>query len=1055
MKKVKTTLWLAAVLAGVAGTTFWSLASTSEKLEATPLKQEKVMKRAEISKIPSADMPYNYWAEAKSCYNNGKFDMDNGEARQFPVHVTIDGDKATIYGLVDLNYDEVDKEFAIEGTYDDRNGKITVSVESYDSEKPVTSYTKIANMYSETSQKNYVLVLFAGDMDADSGSLTTTDELVFTVSDDLSTLTSKTGYGVYAFDTQGNAMAFYDYYQKGVTFTKATADGAVEVSTTELNFSDQVVTAGNPIKSRIYLYNKSTEATNFTITSTSEQLTANVTEGTLSACSYQAIDITLNCPEPGVFDGSLSISGDKISPAITLNVNTEVYDADYTKITKEGSEAFDILPTSPYPFVISEYEGHIAGHSTNYAKGDNTESGIVCKVNVPTGKTGVFNWGAVHMNQQPNSLFVLLDDEWYKWDMYGTNASPRSMSGTMALTEGEHTIVFVNSVSMDWSIYGTNSEAYVWDLDLQFVETKADNAYLADNNVDFGKTYYDNLSVDMPSTVKILNVGSNPLKITEVVADGNFKGEVPAISVPTGGEIEVPLTWVASAVGTDSGNPVIKTTGGEFTLNCTGEALSLPYDYKTLVSEGEFSFNTDMAWPFIFSDNGKYVYNSTSKQDIDGITYSWLDAQFEVPEGKVGVLDWDATNSSEELFWFMNTPSLISGTIFTIDGGNEQYAAGEDFECPASVMYPSNVLTFKSGRHALKMNYKKTDNREGYVFGDDRLKLFELCLKLFNVEDYQSSISTDAVTYDKNVLVGCAGHQVVDIYNFTTKTPEILSQECDGPFEAKVLRIADNGDLNLMIEFVPTEGGEYNNDLKICTNIGDFTINCSGKGVDTSLGNALYYESFEYGYQDWDIIDGNDDENTWTGVSKNPSLIDRGYSSKYEGNESLVIVGYDPNTFTYYDVDDYAVTPQIAIPADGKTTLRFMLSNFSYMQQDLEIMVGEGDDPTEYTVAETISCKSKTDWEIKTVDLSEYAGKTVRIAFHGTLNIYFAMTIDDVLVASTGTSAVKDICGEVMIVAREYYTTDGVRVATPAKGLYIVVSRMSDGTIVTEKKMVK
>ena len=66
--------------------------------------------------------------------------------------------------------------------------------------------------------------------------------------------------------------------------------------------------------------------------------------------------------------------------------------------------------------------------------------------------------------------------------------------------------------------------------------------------------------------------------------------------------------------------------------------------------------------------------------------------------------------------------------------------------------------------------------------------------------------------------------------------------------------------------------------------------------------------------------------------------------------------------------------------------------------------------------------------------------------------------VSDVAFFTVGaTSAIEDIATDNQVESREYYTISGVKVAEEnlEPGLYIVVEQMSNGEIVTTKKMVR
>lgn len=997
-----------------------------------------------------ADAANNYWAVAKSCYADGSLDLENGDIRQYGVSVEIEGDKATIHGLVDLYFDEVIQDFPIEGVYNSRRNSITISCTPYDPSNSVSDYVELADMKSASDGSDYTVVLFAGNMEGDQ--LSTIDNLVLKVSDDLSTIEAQTGFGAYAFDSEEQPLAFYDYYQPGVKMTLATPESGIDVSTSALDFNGLFVFKGVEVKQTFEIYNNSSVEADYTIESSTSQLVVSDPRGTIAPCSSKSVTVTLTALATGIFEGSLTISSSAAAEPIVVNVNVEVSEfPDYAKITCADSQPMEYGMSSLFPFVMSEFDGHTVAESTNNAAGSGTQSYFVCLVDIPKGKTGIFSWKAMQINHQPNSLVVFLDEHPMKYDYYLQTDSPSDLSGCIVVSEGEHQIAFNNQLIMDWTEYGNESHSYVWNLDLQYIDAKDNLGYVADNNVDFGTTYFDKLAVDMEAEAVILNAGTEDLKVNSITGNGNFNGTVPKYSVGPEEEIHVPLTWLAQGVGEDTGDVIISTTGGDFTFHCKGNAEKLPFNYSSIVDKGEFSFNTCVEWPFVMADNGKYAYNSTSMAEIGGITYCWIDASFEVPAGQVGILSWDALNSSEDLFMFMDIPSVISGTIITLDGQNEEMVGGVDTDCASLDMYTPDLLTFKEGRHIVRFNYKKTGNGEYWEKGDDCLKLFSIGLECKNIEDHKAAISAEKFNFGQPVYIGCAGHLPATIFNYTDESPELLSYECDGPFSVKSTGISQ-GNLNIMVEYIPDVKGEASSLLTIKTNLGDFTVECTGSSEESSIGKAIYYESFEYDFYDgWIIDDANNDDNKWMPTGDYAEILKQLKVDNYDGNNGLIILGYNPTNYQYYEVDDYAATPEIEIPEDGQTTLRFMLNNPNYGVPTMQILIGEGDDMANYEEVTTFTPQGPASWQPMLVDLTAYAGKKIRIAFHAK-DIDQMLMIDDVLVATTGTVSVAELGADSV---ESYYSIDGIRLTEPINGINIVVTRHPDGTVTTTKRMIR
>jgi hypothetical protein len=68
----------------------------------------------------------------------------------------------------------------------------------------------------------------------------------------------------------------------------------------------------------------------------------------------------------------------------------------------------------------------------------------------------------------------------------------------MALASGDYTIEFQNEIGQDWYKMGYTKEPakfFVYDLNLETEQTKANSATLQSNVVDFGRHYFDKLDV--------------------------------------------------------------------------------------------------------------------------------------------------------------------------------------------------------------------------------------------------------------------------------------------------------------------------------------------------------------------------------------------------------------------------------------------------------------------------------------------------------------------------------------------------------------------------------
>lgn len=1062
MKQFSKSWLMALAIALVAGITIpvLTLGKSGRTLgaEHLPVSNARIIDgKKKAKRMATAQMPENanpYWAYAISAYDDDQqFSFYDGKDYNYGIYVARDGEKVTFSGLANLYYAEIDRTYDIEGTYNDRTGIITVTGTEYSSSKPVKDFIKVADAYLPDRDVNVGLYLFAGTLEHD-GNISTEDELTFKVAANWSKITAQKAIAIYGIKDDGTVVGCYDMY---MSLTMSVPEKEVELgaSVPELTFPTSFVTNSATAYQTFTVYNSGSQTTSVSFSTSDDELKIIDAPTELMGCSTGEVTVALTASEVGMYNGTVTITnGDD---TLDVPVNVMVYEEpDYTRIVKNGSAPIEFKASVPFPFVIEERYGHTVAGSTNNGH-DRAESWLACTVEVPAGQVGLFSWKAMMECQQPNSLVIFLDGEMYKYELYRPNTDPYDMSDAISLTSGKHEIAFSNDITMDQTMWDITAYSYIWDLDFRLYEAKGDNVTTLDNEVTFDKTYFDKLSVQQTYTIKLFNIGTNVLRVNSVTPSGNFSAIVPDISVPNGGNIEMTLTWDASKVGTDTGDVTIHTTAGDVVVKCSGEALALPYDYQKIVTSGELSFNTNMEWPFVINDSPCYLYNSTSLADTNGVTDSWLEVSFVVPENEVGLINWEAINDSDEPFVFMDIPSILSGTMISIDGGEEIMIAGENKQADSQVVCEPQQTVFRAGRHSIRFTYHKISDEEEYVKGDDRLKLFAIGLETVSEGDMKGVLSEKSVEWTNPVFMGTEGHAYLTLYNYTVQTPVIESMDCDGPFSI-VNRELKDGNLNLMAVFAPKTEGTFVGSVTLHTNIGDYTLNCSGTSELSDLGEAIFYDSFEYGIsKDWiltDASEGNDYANLW-GL---PSSWELGYfngkPTVYDGNGSLVATYCTQDGHYTNSVDTYALTPEIEIPADGKTTLRFMMGGDCFMDQNLEVLVGEGKNVKSFTLVDTfVDGPNSPEWSAKTLDLSKWAGKKIRIAFRADDSVSTFIGIDDILVASTAKSKVSQIATGNNVV--EWYTVQGLRISAPQKGLNIKRTRFEDGRVETVKVMCK
>lgn len=670
-----------------------------------------------------------YWVAAMAHYNEyGQFDTASLTPANYKATVTIDGTDATIDGFVDLENYTVKSDNAIHGVYDAEAKTVTVSTPAYDSSKKYTSYTQLGSIsyYGSTM----AIVLFAGQMEWDEEEqqygLVTDDELVFDVSDDLKTLTPRTGYGAYGFYTYDGSNGGFVNFFKTATWMQMTDEPLLLIQPDTLELAGAGVTVGAHVKKEFMLSNIGLTSTNYTCNVTGDGLQVYASR-TISAAATSTYKVVLTPKQEGDFTGEVEFVAANGSTAKMIVKATVNAAPDFSAIVKEGDITFSLA--DDFPFVITDTiaaEGKPVAVSTNDKENDS--STLLCNVSVPEGKTGVLSWKGMSTSMSPNGLVITLDDEqeiFYNVYTYSGLVGHDDVSNTLILQPGDHTVQFINEMYHNFYIYGYSSEPFrtwLYDFEFKLVDKTANAAILKDEAVDLGRHYVDKFAITDTVTVRLVNLGTEPLQVTGFEGTDNFDGVQDNAVAAYSEELPVNLIFTTSETGDYDGNVTVKTTAGDFVVNCKASAERIIYDYSPIVSEGEFSFDTSLDYPFYVQGDSAY---SSIAYISDPAPKSWLEAQFIVPEGQEGVLTWEGDNSSAEGFTFMGSTQHNDGTTITLDGKVSQDFDGE-VEA-GSTNFTLAERTFAPGRHKIRFLYQKKYSVPSYL---DRFLVRNLGLHL-------------------------------------------------------------------------------------------------------------------------------------------------------------------------------------------------------------------------------------------------------------------------------------------------------------------------------------
>ena len=1006
-------------------------------------KQKKVKTRADEAAQGDA-----YWFTSRSYYDErGQFSIGNGPLSSYQARFTFDGENVTISNLVDnKSYNMLSTE-TISGYYDADEHTITVNTPPYDGKRPVSSYTSVGTVL-QYNIFELQAVLLCGDFifDEEQGGygLNMKGQLIFDVSDDFSVITPRSDFGCYAVNEDGRGQGFMSFY-KAEPFYKVSDEGHLALTPNEIDLTPTFLYPGAEKAVDLLLQNTGNADITYNVSTTHNAISTTRSSYKLGAGKSVETSIIVAPEEEGDIEGDVIFTA---ANGHTATVHVKAYASEapqYDLIVKQGDFSFETAGDAPF-LVTDTITGSPVAVSTN--AGDGTMSSLIASFTIPEGQTGVLSWKAFGYATQPNGCIILINGNERIRHMTGSTDDLYDVSTSVGLVAGDYTVEFQNNIGSDWYEQGFQPNPikfYVYDLALTTEPTQEHAAQLIQESADFGSFYFDKLSTTSTATVQLLNVGTEPLTVSAIEGDGTFGGIVPTATANYLGKLDVTLTFEGTEAKAYSGNVTLKTSAGDFTVACTALNEAIPTDFSAIVKEGEFSFNTSHVYPFVL--NGSRAESSTAHQDTRMGEYSWLEASFEVPAGQQGTLSWMGYNSSADYFNFMGSKSLTDGTIITIDGETSMEFAGETDA--SSTNFDSKALLFGPGRHSVMFLYQKKSSEPK---GDDKVQVYNMKLHLDDmVSDAFAADNTDVAF--TTVRYGRKSYATVNLHNEGANELSVTAIKGDGCFSGVVPTAKAFKMLPVQLIFNPTSAGSFTGDVVISTSAGDVTIHCSAN-ADELGGKPIYNEEFEGDYSDWTFVDADGDGMSWvTATSQDcPNDLHTGYRS----SECIVSVSWDIKHQQNYTPDNYAITPAISIPADGETKLLYFYSVRGNETHD--VLVGQGTDLDSYTSVATVSKMyfandPTVGWEEKEVDLSDYRGQTVNIAFRHYISSYW-VRIDGVLVYTTGS---VDGIDDVSLSAQgsKLYDLQGRSYSQPVKGLSIVRTTDADGRTTVKKVITK
>lgn len=689
-----------------------------------------------------------YWATAMSFYNPtyGYFSYTDLSERDYCIEVSIIGDQATFYNIVDnSNYTSSGWNTCnpVTGIYDAEKRTITIDTPPINEQNTRDDYTVLGDLYSGNEPVYAVLV--AGDFSTvpnDNGDYQLYQEkkLVFDVSEDGTELIPRTGFGCYALFTENNIHAGFLNFYKSAIITKMTNEPNLQVSPSTLDLSDKNLFAGIPHTEEIKLKNKGLTGTKYTITTSTDELSVK-SKDEVPGGYISPLSVTLTAKNSGPFSGTITFTdenGKSTTMTVKANIN-EVYD--YSSVIKNGD--FNIYPneeSTSSMIVTSDITGFPVLASTNV--GDDSKSGIDIKITVPEGKVATFSWKGISTGLYPNETMINLDGSPLNKPLdIKDKSNTHDLSDKIILTSGTHSLTFMYNIILDWYTMGvtkTKLQAYFYDFDLTLYPVQESRTDISTNEVNFAKSYFDNIEKTDTAEIKLYNLGSKNLEINSVTGDGYFSyvNDIKTIEPYKYGTVK--LTFTRKDVGEHSGDVVLHTNAGDVTIHCNATTEKIIYDYSPIVEKGDFSFDTSIEHPWTL--DGSKACSSTSGLTSDSTIDSWLEVSFIVPEGKTGTLTWSGRNSSTPFGAFLDEILFSDGTVIYSDGTEITKFAGTSSAGSDELEAP---MTFSAGLHRVCFLYTKSSREPE---GEDRYVLYNLALDLSDASDISTMTGTKMIT---------------------------------------------------------------------------------------------------------------------------------------------------------------------------------------------------------------------------------------------------------------------------------------------------------------------
>lgn len=1027
-----------------------------------PVCRDKPEKMREIAR--AATEPTEYFAAAQTFHSNYQFNYDGGAVTGYKIGITRDGDKVTISNLFNLAAQStewsVGVDYDVTGTYDEATGTITIPAPN--SLENGTICGTIGTSFTE--------VLAAGTVTED-GKMTPAENLVLNVIGDFEAITTDMNFGIQNYLTEvGTSYGMQTLYRKFYA-TLPKAEPSLLAFNNTFDFGNTF--PGSEATVTYTFFNMSSSDVDYAVTMEADDdaFVSRPEAGTIDAMSSAELTFAFVPKAIGDYEGLATIDYEGITatpePLQALLSGEAVAMPDYSGIVKEGD--FEFTTNIEFPFeMITLEDGTQAAQSGTHGKYGTSK--LTAAFDIPAGSIGRLSWKGDFTNtgywyQNAGGIFIDGAGE----ASWSTNETC-DMSNTLEFGPGHHEVRFQYE-----SLYYTGDEKnrmVISDLSLTAALAQESAVEVTTPEVNVGNFMLrDGNAASGESTIRIQNRGQNPLTVNSVASDNN---EFTVTHTSTPAElleyIDIPVAFNATTPGEKKAKITIETSAGTVSADVKALVRQMA-DFSSVVTEGSeyvTSYDTNESYPFEVKDG--VAYNANSGEADDVATRSSFTINFTIPDGKAGYVSWEGWlyGFAPDMEQYWNADNGGVEMVHPMNSGSYPFY-GPEGDISSALVEADEAwrpyLTCVPGNHSFTFVYSK--NGDGRISERDLMQISDFKIRVEDFPEYQATPDKDRIDFGKT-YVGNMRYltATVDIKNTGSQMLEIYPEpESQAPFYGVVPDFAKaqfNNTVQVGIWFYPGQEGEFEGDVTFKSNAGDIVIHCTGSTYPAE--GILLIGDVENQADGWSFYDADQDGDCW---NLGYNLWGQMPEYVHSGMDCFGSPSYSP----YGGVlapDNWLFSPTLTIPEDG-AMLRWYAAahhheryaeNYSvYIVTPEEIADPDNLGSLTPVFTETLPVIAADEWQEHTVDLADYAGKDVTVAFrHHDTDGEYVLKIDDIFVYTMqkwNESGVDAPLANDAPVRTEIFSLDGTRLRTLGQGVNIVRATYSDGKVKTTKVLVK